>query len=212
MKRKPRLYFCFRSPFSWMALRRLEELLPEAPELIDYYPYWEPDEPMMAALNARGAEFHYAQMSKAKHLYILADTKRLAKRFGYSMAWPVDIDPWWELPHLAWIKASHHGLEREFYRVVTEARWERAENICDPAVIHRLAASIGLDGDELVAAAEDPAIRAEGLDKLVAHYEDDVFGVPYFKLGRHRFWGVDRLEDFVAALNAARQEIRGVTP
>lgn len=206
MKRKPRLYFCFRSPFSWMALRRLEELLPEAPELIDYYPYWEPDVKMLAALHERGGEFHYAQMSKAKHLYILADTKRLSRRFGYPMKWPVDIDPWWELPHLAWLRASHQGMGREFYRVATEARWERGENICEPDVIRKLAASIGMDGDELVAAADDPQIRTEGLDKLVAHYEDDVFGVPYFKLGRHRFWGVDRLEDFVAALNAARQE------
>jgi 2-hydroxychromene-2-carboxylate isomerase len=209
VKKKPRLYFNFRSPFSWLALRRLEELLPEAPQLIDYYPYWEPDAAMMAALRARGGEFHYAQMSKAKHLYILADTKRLARRFGYPMAWPVDIDPWWELSHLAWIKAARLGRERDFYQVVTQARWERAENICDPEVIHRLAGSIGLDGAAMVAAADDPQIRAEGLDYLVKQYEDDVFGVPYFKLGRLRFWGVDRLEDFIAALNAARQEAVG---
>lgn len=206
MKRRPRLYFNLRSPFSWMGLKRLEERFPQAPEVIEYYPYWDPDEKTRAALEERDSGFHYTQMSKAKHLYILQDTKRLSTRFGYTMSWPVDIDPWWELPHLAWLKARHLGRERDFYAAVSAARWERGENICDPEVLHRVAEAAGFDGDEMVAAAHDPALRAEGVDALAAAYDDDVFGIPYFKVGRHRFWGLDRVDGFLDELIPALQK------
>ncbi|MGV9853793.1 DsbA family protein [Streptomyces sp. NPDC003442] len=200
MKRRPRLYFNLRSPFSWMGLKRLEERFPQAPEVIEYYPYWDPDEKTRAALEERDSGFHYTQMSKAKHLYILQDTKRLSTRFGYTMSWPVDIDPWWEVPHLAWLKARHLGREREIYAAVTAARWERGENICDTEVLHRVAEAAGFDGDEMVAAVHDPALRAEGVAALAAAYDDDVFGIPYFKVGRHRFWGLDRVDSFLDEL------------
>jgi 2-hydroxychromene-2-carboxylate isomerase len=199
-RRPPRLYFSFRSPFSWMALRRLEERLPAAPELIEYVPYWDPDEKLAAALDERGSGFHYTRMSKAKHLYILQDTKRLAQRHGYAMTWPIDVDPWWDLPHLAWLRAKESGVHRELYAAVCAARWERGENVCEPEVLHAVLSGAGLDADALVAAGTDDGVRSRGLDALAAAYDDDVFGIPYFKLGRHRFWGLDRLDGFLDAL------------
>ncbi|PVE09005.1 2-hydroxychromene-2-carboxylate isomerase [Streptomyces scopuliridis] len=212
LKRPPRLYFNLRSPFSWMGLRQLEERFPQAPDVIEYYPYWDPDEKTVAALEERDSGFHYTQMSKAKHLYILQDTKRLSARFGYTMAWPIDIDPWWERPHLAWLKARHLGREREFYTAVTAARWERGENICDAEVLRRVAESAGFDGDEMLAAADDPELRAEGVDALAAAYDDDVFGIPYFKVGRHRFWGLDRVDAFLDELIPALEKAAESAP
>jgi 2-hydroxychromene-2-carboxylate isomerase len=210
VKRRPRLFFSFRSPFSWLLVERLQRELPDAHGAIKFVPFWEPDERTAAALAERGAEIHYQQMSRAKHLYILQDTKRIATRLGLQMAWPVDVAPWWEPSHLGWLKARRLGLAEPFYRAVTEARWRRGEDISDPGVVRRLAASIGADGDTIASAADDPEIRAEGVDSLVAAYEDDVFGVPYFRLGWQRFWGFDRLDDFLTAYRdgaaAARPE------
>lgn len=200
MKKPPRLYFSLRSPFSWMAVRQLEERLPNAPEVIEYVPFWEPDSRSAAALAEAGGEFHYIAMSKAKHLYILQDTKRLAAKFGYQMKWPIDVDPWWELPHLAWIKAKHLGVERPYYQAVMAARWERGEDICVPEVLKRTVEEAGLPSEPLLTAVDDDDIRAEGVRALLDIYHDDVFGVPYFKIGRHRFWGRDRLEDFLDVL------------
>ncbi|MFB7507286.1 2-hydroxychromene-2-carboxylate isomerase [Streptomyces broussonetiae] len=201
MRRPPRLYFSLRSPFSWMAVRLLEERLPDADRLIEYVPFTEPDEQSLTELKARGGEFHYVAMSKAKHLYILSDTKRLAAKHGFAMKWPIDTGAeWWELPHLGWLKARELGVHREYYRAVMAARWERGEDICDREQLRRVCNEAGLDGDVLVSAPEDPAIREQGVQALMDVYEDDVFGVPYFRLGRHRFWGLDRLDDFVTAL------------
>ena len=205
MKKRPRIYFSLRSPFSWMAVRQLEQRLPEAHDILEWVPFFEPDERSAAALRERGGEFHYVAMSKAKHLYILQDTKRLAQRFGYQMKWPIDVDPWWELPHLAWIQAKRDGVHREFYHAVMAARWERGENICEPEVLHRIVTDAGLSPGSLLGAVDDPEIRDLGLQALMEIYVDDVFGVPYFKVGRQGFWGLDRLDDFLAALDAARQ-------
>ena len=195
----PRAYFSFRSPFSWMALERLRKV-PEATQRIRFIPYWDPDAQTEQALKDRGGEFHYIQMSKAKHLYILGDTKRLADRLGLRMAWPIDVDPWWEVPHLAWLQARRLGKAGEFYDAVIAARWQRGQDICDRELMRAIGTSIGADPDLLANAVDDPDIRTEAVDGLLAAYNDDVFGVPFFIAGRHRFWGFERLEGFLEAL------------
>jgi len=199
MTGRPRLHFSFRSPYSWMTVRRLRERVPDAFETIEWLPYWDPDPRTSAKLKERGGEFHYVQMSRAKHFYILMDTKRLAAAEGLPMVWPVDVDPWWELPHLAWLQARRAGLAEPFYDAVCAARWLRGEAICTPGVIGRAAAEAGLDPRAAVAAPDDANLREEGADCLMRAYHDDIFGIPYLRWGRQRFWGLDRLDAFLAA-------------
>jgi 2-hydroxychromene-2-carboxylate isomerase len=210
--RRPRLFFSFRSPFSRLLVERLLRELPEAHEEIDWVPFWEPDAATAAALAARGATVHYVPMSKAKHLYILQDTKRLAGQLGLRLAWPVDVAPWWEPSHLGWLAARRLGRAAEFYAAVVSARWERAEDVSDPEVIRRLADSVGLDGQALAGAVDDPEVRAEGVACLAQAYEEDVFGVPYLRLGWRRFWGFDRLDDFLAAYREVQADGAGAAP
>ena len=201
MKRPPRVYFSLRSPYSWLALERLRRERPGLRERLRFVPYWDPDPDTERALAGRGAEFHYVQMSKAKHLYLLQDTKRLAQRLGIRMAWPIDVDPWWEVPHLAWLRARRVGLHWTLFDALAEARWGRGDDICDPDVLRKTADGAGLDGAWLAEAARDPDVREEGVDCLVEAYEDDIFGIPYFRVGRHRFWGFERLDQFLAELD-----------
>jgi 2-hydroxychromene-2-carboxylate isomerase len=200
MRRGPRLFFSFRSPFSWIAIEQMRRRLPDLHPRMELIPYWEPDARTSEALAARGAAIHYVPMSKAKHLYILQDTKRLVDALGLRMTWPVDVNPWWEPSHLGWLAARRAGRAWDYYRVIVAARWEWGENISDPAVIARAASAAGLNGDSIAAAIDDPDLRAEGVACLFEAYEDDIFGVPYFRVGRHRFWGVDRLDAFLRAL------------
>ncbi len=210
MRRPPRLYFSFRSPYSWMAVERLRRSVPGLFDRFDVVPYWDPDPVTAAALAERGAELPYQPMSKAKHLYVLGDTKRAAARLGLPMAWPVDVDPWWELPHLAWVAARRHGQAERCYDGLVRARWGTGADICDPDVLRKVCADAGLDAAALAAAPDRADIRAEGVQALVAAYEDDVFGVPYLRLGRHRFWGLDRVDAFLEEL--ARAEPSAVLP
>ena len=201
---RARVFFSFRSPFSWMALTRLHAAMPGARGDLEFVPFWNPDAATAAALAEAGARFHYVEMSKAKHLYILQDTKRQAQRLGLTLAWPVDVDPWWELPHLGWLKARRLGRASEFYDAIVEARWQRGENICEPAVVAAAAVSAGLDAGAITGAVDDDEIRAEGVACLAAAYADDIFGVPYFRIGRDRYWGLDRIDAFVQAVHGER--------
>lgn len=201
-RRTARFYFSFRSPFAWIGSRLLEERFPDAYEQIQYVPYWDPDAHSLALLHALGGEYLYTPMSKAKHLYILLDIKRLATHYGYSLTWPVEVDPWWDLPHLAYLMARQVGKGAEFIRAAYRARWERGENIFTIEAIRQLALEVGADADALVTASENEAIRTEGAAALYLAYQDDVFGVPYFKYGNERYWGVDRFGAFAASFAA----------
>jgi 2-hydroxychromene-2-carboxylate isomerase len=212
MSQTPRLYFSFRSPYSWLALERLRRAVPDLFERFDMVPYWDPDEVTARMLKECGAEFHYQQMSRAKHRYLLVDSKRLAQRLGLAMAWPVDIDPWWEVPHLGWLRARQQGQAERCYDVLVEARWSRGENISDPDVFARVTTDAGLNGADLLAATDDDEVRAEGVAGLVAAYEQDVFGIPYMCSGRQRFWGVDRVDMFLEALAADGQVVAVEAP
>ena len=205
MKRAPRLYFSLRSPYSWLAIRRLRTVVPDLSAAMECIPYWDPDAATGAALEQRGGEFHYVQMSRAKHLYMLMDTKRIAGREGVQMSWPVDIDSYWERPHLAWLYARRAGREWQFYDAVMQARWGCGDDICRSDVVRAAAAEAGLDPDGAVAAADDPELRADGVGCLYQAYLDDIFGIPYLKWGQHRFWGLDRVDPFLDVWQPAAQ-------
>lgn len=201
-KAAPRFYFNLRSPYSWLAQHDLLERYPDVAAAVEWRPFWEPDIPSGKLLADAGGMFPYTPMSRDKHLYILTDVRRLSLERGLKVAWPIDREPCWEISHLPWFLAERAGVGQEYVAAVSKARWERAENICDPATIVAIGDSLGLDATAVRAAIDDPALREQGRDALLALYRDGVFGVPFFILGREKYWGIDRLGAFVEAVRA----------
>ena len=202
MRAHPSFYFSLRSPYSWLALHDLRRMRPDLLATVRLVPFWEPDAGFQEQLGADGDAFLYRPMSREKHLYILGDVRRLAARRGLRPTWPVDRSPRWEVPHLAWIVADRHGKGLAFLERATLARWQEGADICDPVVIARLAGALDLDADALSSAHTNAAIREIGLAHLRCCIRDDVFGVPFFTVGREKFWGIDRLEDFLGAVES----------
>lgn len=199
--KRPRYYFSFRSPYSWIASRILaDRLSPEEREPIEFIPYWEPTPQTLEALREQGGDFLYRPMSREKHLYILQDVKRLTRSLNLTHVWPIDRNPVWELPVLAYLVAEQCGRAEIFRTAVYRARWEEGVDIHTPDVLVRLAADCGVDPQEVREAPESPAVREKAVSLLLRAWNDDVFGIPYFLLGHDRYWGVDRLAGFLAAL------------
>ncbi|MEU6479395.1 DsbA family protein [Streptomyces sp. NPDC047017] len=196
----PRFYFSLRSPYSWLAYRDLLDRHPGLADRIEWRPFFEPDEHSAKALSEAGGGFSYVAMSRAKHLYILQDVRRLTRERGLEMTWPVDRDPVWEVPHLAFLAALDEGRGREFVDAAYRARWQQGRNICDRAVVGGLARELGLDAERLAGAPDDPGLRARGVQALLALDRDGVFGVPFFVDGYDKYWGTDRLDAFAAAV------------
>lgn len=200
---RARWYFSLRSPYSWLAYRDLRDRHPGVLDALEWLPFWEPDDSFAAMLATTGDELPYVAMSRAKSFYILQDVRRLAAARGLTSAWPVDRAPRWETAHLAYLVAAERDRGPDFVDAVYQARWERGEDISDPGTIAAVGRRLGLDGTALAGAVHDPGIRRLGLSCLRAACADGVFGVPYFMVGRDRYWGVDRVEAFVEALRRA---------
>ncbi|MET9610103.1 DsbA family protein [Streptomyces sp. NPDC006512] len=201
-RRVPRWYFSFRSPYSWMAYRDLVDHHADVAAAIEWLPFWEPDEPALDELERSNIKLPYVAMSKEKHLYILQDVRRLARARGLDMVWPVDPAPRWEVSHLAYLAAERLGAGPGFIAETYRARWELGEDISDPGTMRGIGERLGLDAEALARAHEDPEIRELGLKALNSLHRDGVFGVPFFISGFDKYWGVDRLPDFVEQLSA----------
>ena len=199
----PRFYFSFRSPYSWLAHCDLENQYRDVADRLRWLPFWEPDAWSARLLQEAGGAFSYAPMSRAKHLYILQDVRRLAAQRGMAVTWPVDRSPCWEVPHLAYVVAEQHGLGRQFVALVYRARWQENRNICDRSTMADVAECLGLDPEAVANAADDAGRRREGVEALLAVHRDGVFGVPFFVNRFDKYWGVDRLQAFVESLPGA---------
>jgi 2-hydroxychromene-2-carboxylate isomerase len=200
---RPRIYFNLRSPYSWLALHDLTTRHTDVADAVEWRPFWEPAPDSDEVLRKAGGQFLYTPMSREKHLYILSDVRRLATARGLGISWPIDRAPRWEISHLAYLVAERVGLGQEFAVAVSRARWERGLDISDPDVIGGIGTTLGLDPVALAAAGRDPDLVAAGTAALMNLYRDGVFGVPFFVHGRDKFWGIDRLDDFVRGVRAA---------
>ncbi|MEU1729858.1 DsbA family protein [Streptosporangium sp. NPDC020145] len=195
-----RFYFSLRSPYSWLALHDLLNDYPGLAERLEWIPFWDPEESMLRELTEAGGEFGYATMPKAKHLYILQDVRRLARDRGLRTRWPLDREPRWEVPHLAYLVAADKGRGREFVMLASEMRWERGLDICAPEVVAEIATALDLPAGELAGAADRLPVREQAVQALLSAYRDGVFGVPFFVRRYDKYWGVDRLDAFAGSL------------
>lgn len=197
-----RWYFSFRSPYSWLSYLDLMAHYPDVADALEWVPFFEPDDRSRRMLAEAGGAFPYTEMSREKHRYILQDVRRLARSRGLAVTWPVDRRPCWEVAHLAYLIADAHGKGREYVAAVFRERWERGHDISLRSTIAAVGREIGLDPALLADAADDEAVRQQGLAVLLAIERDGVFGVPFFVRGYDKFWGLDRLPDVVALVQA----------
>src|SRR2546428_1474587 len=121
---RPRFYFSFRSPYSWVGARKIEAQFPHHRLSLEYLPYWEPEPETRAELTARGGELLYRPTSQARQLYILQDVKRIWSKLGHRAVWPGDGEsPCSELPHMAYLHARRCGRDPEVFWAVWRAGW-----------------------------------------------------------------------------------------
>lgn len=198
--KRARFYFSFRSPYSWLAYHDLMTRHRDIAETLVWRPFWEPDQESTRLLADAGGRFSYVPMSREKSLYILADVRRLASARGLVFTWPVDRHPWWEPSHLGYLVAARENRGPAYIEAMYRARWLEGRDISAPETLKQVAIDSGLEPGPVLAAADDPDIRQEGLRSLLDIYRDGVFGVPFFVHGFEKFWGVDRLAEFAGAV------------
>jgi 2-hydroxychromene-2-carboxylate isomerase len=91
------------------------------------------------------------------------------------------------------IAAQRQGVGEAYLAVVEAAMWEEGEKMDDPEVVRRVLDAGGLDGAALLAATQDPEVKAELIANTEAAVARGVFGIPTFFVGEEMFFGKDRL-------------------
>ncbi|WP_397420339.1 2-hydroxychromene-2-carboxylate isomerase [Phenylobacterium sp.] len=91
------------------------------------------------------------------------------------------------------VAARRASVEEAYLTVVLAAMWEEGEKMDDPEVVLRVLKAGGLDGEALIAATQDPEVKAELVANTEAAVERGVFGIPTFFVGDEMFFGKERL-------------------
>lgn len=185
-----RFYFSFRSPYSWLALVRIDAALAGLPVKLDYLPVFPPP--------------NFANDPTAvpnKRAYIALDVARTAEAYGLTFNMSDKLDCEWIRPHAAFLYALDQGKGPAFARALFDARFSRGKDLGEPEVLSEAAAALALDAGALLAAAGDPGYQTRVVQGMIqGTQEDAIFGVPYFVFRGERFWGNDRVDWLVRAV------------
>lgn len=131
---------------------------------------------------------------KGKLAYEALETRRFVAKHG--------IDRFRMNPHFpvntllimrGLIAVRRMGVGEAYLDAVQAAMWEQGEKMDDPEVVRRVLDAAGLDGAALLAATQDPAVKAELVANTEAAVARGVFGAPTFFVGEEMFFGKDRL-------------------
>ncbi|HYV15644.1 MAG TPA: DsbA family protein [Conexibacter sp.] len=189
MPASPRFLIDVGSPYAYLAAERVERVLPVAP-------VWEPV--LLGGIFRATGGGSWA-LTEARPLGI-EEVERRALDYGLPpLRWP---EPWpgdMLLAMRAATAADLRGAGRAFLLAALRLGFREGRDLGSPDAIADAAGAAGIEGDELLAAAADPAVKATLRERTDAAVAAGVRGVPTVIVGDEAFWGDDRLEDAAAA-------------
>jgi 2-hydroxychromene-2-carboxylate isomerase len=190
------MFFSFRSPYAWFGFERLWRVSEGLAIDVDYVPVFPPPgvpEPRITA-------------DPRHRRYMLEDVERIGRAYGYAIRWPEAMDTDWMRPHAAAAFALQSGSGPEFISAVFRARFEGAADLGEDAVLAAAGEAAGLDGAAVVAAADDPEWHQAVQRGFPRAGGVELLGVPFFVFQGQRYWGNDRLEWLLRAVQQERGE------
>lgn len=91
------------------------------------------------------------------------------------------------------IAAKRDGYLEGYIKAGLAHMWEQGLNMSDPEVYAAAMSEAGFDGQALLLATQDPAIKQALIDNTETAVARGCFGVPTFYAGDEMFFGKDRL-------------------
>lgn len=185
-KPRVRIYTDYKSPYAFVANKRLFELEEKYGVELEWLPYTLRIPEFMGSVEERTPHF----WRKVRYLYM--DARRYANAQGLTMKGPRRIyDAFYSSAGMLF--AQRQGLFRSYHDTVFRRFWSHDLEIDELSHISGVIASIGGSVHEFEAYVEGPA-RAEH-DGIIDEAEMlGVFGVPTMVFNGELFWGNDRID------------------
>ncbi len=190
MADKVQFYFSFRSPYSWLALYRINLIRNELPveiQLTPVFPSRDKDDVMLS--------------DQKKVKYVVKDVNRMASAYGLDMKWPEPFDTDWLAVHIAYIYAQEQGKGIPFCLALYHARFLEGKDVGDETIMREASLACDLDADTLIDVQGKREYKRKLLKGMVSAGNEGVFGVPYFLYRDSAYWGNDRLEWLLREIN-----------
>lgn len=131
---------------------------------------------------------------RGKLAYEALETRRFVDRHGLTA---YRMNPHFPVNTLlimrGLVAAQRAGVADRYIPVVLSAMWEQGLKMDDPAVVSQTLAAAGLDAEALLAATQDPEVKAELMAGTEAAAARGAFGIPTFFVGEEMFFGKERL-------------------
>jgi 2-hydroxychromene-2-carboxylate isomerase len=183
-KPRVRIYTDYKSPYAFVANKRLFEL--EETVELEWLPYTLRIPEFMGTVEERTPHF----WRKVRYSYM--DARRFANAQGLVMKGPRRIyDAFYA--SVGMLFAQRHGFFRRYHDTVFHRFWSHDLEIDDFSAISDVVASVGGSAGDFQAFVAGPA-RAEH-DRIIDEAERlGVFGVPTMVFNGELFWGNDRID------------------
>jgi 2-hydroxychromene-2-carboxylate isomerase len=188
-----RIYTDYKSPYAYVANKRLFELEQKHGVALEWLPYTLRVAEFMGTVEERTPHF----WRKVRYAYM--DARRFANAQGLTMKGPRRIyDAFYS--SVGMLFAQRHGIFRPYHDTVFRRFWSHDLEIDDVCAISDVIASVGGSAEDFKGYAAGSA-RAEH-DHIMEEAEAlGVFGVPSMVFNGELFWGGDRIDMLIERIH-----------
>ena len=182
-------YFDFSSPYGYLAALRIDELAAKHGRAVAW-------KPMLLGVSFKATGSEPLMNIPLKGDYSRRDLARTARLQGVPFAIPEPF-PFMSVAACRafyWLDDRDPAQARALAKALYRAAFAEGRAIGDAQGVIAVARALGIDGDTLAAALEDPAIKQRLRDEVDDTVAKKIFGSPYFVVDGEPFWGNDRLD------------------
>ncbi len=190
---KAEFLFDFGSPNAYLSGRVLPEIEARTGVSFDYVPVLlggifkaTGNKSPMEAYGHVAAKFAYDQMEMQRFI-----TRHGLAEFSFNPHFPVNT----VMLMRGAVFAKREGVLPAYFDAAGAAMWEKGAKMDDPDVFAATLSEAGLDGQAILAATQDQAIKDGLKETTEAAVARGVFGIPTFFVDDEMFFGKDKLRD-----------------
>jgi len=182
-------YFDFSSPYGYLGSTRIEALA----EKFGRKTVWRP---ILLGLVFKVTEGKPLPELPLKGDYAKRDMARFARLWNVPFQVPGRFPIATQAPARAyyWAADRDAALGKRLAQALYHAYMADDRDISSPATTADIAATLGLDRSELLAALADPAVKERPRTETATALDRGVFGSPFVLVDGEPFWGADRLD------------------
>jgi 2-hydroxychromene-2-carboxylate isomerase len=187
-------YFDFGSPTAYLAHKRLQQLKAQYGCIIDYKPVL-----LGGLFKASGNISPVTVPAKGKYM-MTQDLPRFASLYQV----PLTVNPHFPINTLNLMRGAVATLDQDYFDnyvvAVYDAIWVRGDNMGNLDVVANVLTGAGLNAKKIIAATQDPDIKASLISNTEAAVARGCFGAPTMFIGTDMFFGQDRMQFIEMAL------------